>query len=44
MVVVEHDVAVAFGGSKCGMGNRGMSWWVLGDVCGLLGHRLERWG
>jgi hypothetical protein len=37
VAVVGDDVAVAFSGSKCGMGDRGTSWGVLGGVGRLLG-------
>jgi hypothetical protein len=41
VAVVGDDVAVAFSGSKCGTGDRGTSWGVLGGVGRLLGLRWE---
>jgi hypothetical protein len=41
IAVVNGDVAVAFGGSRCGTGVLETSWGELGRLGGFLGRRLE---
>ena len=42
--VVDGDMAVAFSGSRCGMGFNGASWGEQGGVGQLLAHHLGFWG
>ena len=44
IAVVNGDMAVAFGGSRCGTGFNGASWGEWGSVGQLLAHHLGFWG
>jgi hypothetical protein len=43
-VIDDDDVAVAFGGSRCGTGDRGANWGEQSGVGGCSGRRWRWWG